>query len=47
MLRAGIIVTMLLIGMRVLGVAATIFVFSASRLPLDKIARDGRYDDSG
>jgi Protein of unknown function (DUF2975) len=38
-LRAGIIVTMLLIGMLVLGVAATIFGLSASRLPLDKIAR--------
>jgi Protein of unknown function (DUF2975) len=38
-LRAGIIVTMLLIAMFVLGVAATIFGLSASRLPLDKIAR--------
>ena len=38
-LRGGIIVTMLLIGMFVLGVAATIFGLSASRLPLDKIAR--------
>src|SRR5215472_17727278 len=38
-LRAGIIVTTLLIGMLVLGVAATIFGLSASRLPLDKIAR--------
>jgi hypothetical protein len=38
-LRAGIIVTMLLIGMFVLGVAATIFGLSTSRLPLDKIAR--------
>jgi hypothetical protein len=38
-LRAGIVVTMLLIGMFVLGVAATIFGLSASRLPLDKIAR--------
>ena len=38
-LRAGIIVTKLLIGMFVLGVAATIFGLSTSRLPLDKIAR--------
>ena len=38
-LRAGIIVTMLLIGLFVLGVAATIFGLGASRLPLDKIAR--------
>jgi len=38
-LRAGIIVTMVLIGMFVLGVAATIFGLSTSRLPLDKIAR--------
>jgi hypothetical protein len=38
-LRAGIIVTMLLIGMFILGVAATIFGLSTSRLPLDKIAR--------
>jgi hypothetical protein len=38
-LRAGIIVTMLLIGLLVLGVAATIFGLSASRLPLDTIAR--------
>jgi hypothetical protein len=38
-LRAGIIVTMLLIGMFVLGVAATIFGLSTSRLLLDKIAR--------
>jgi hypothetical protein len=37
-LRAGIIVTVLLIGMFVLGVAATIFGLSTSRLPLDKIA---------
>src|ERR1700747_2831481 len=37
-LRAGIIVTMLLIGMFVLGVAATIFALSTSRVPLDKIA---------
>ena len=39
MLRAGIVVTMLLIGMFVLGVGATIYGLSASRLPLDKIAR--------
>ena len=39
MLRAGIIVTMLLIGMFVLGEAATIFALSTSRVPLDKIAR--------
>src|SRR5260370_38922275 len=38
-LRAGIIVTMLLIGMLVLFVAAMIFGLSTSRLPLDKIAR--------
>jgi Protein of unknown function (DUF2975) len=38
-LRAGMIVTMVLIGMLVLGVAATIYGLSASRLPLDKIAR--------
>ena len=38
-LRAGIIVTTLLIGMFVLGVGATIYGVSASRLPLDKIAR--------
>ena len=38
-LGAGIIVTMLLIGMFVLGVAATIYGLSASRLPLDMIAR--------
>ena len=38
-LRAGIIVTMLLIGMFVLGEAATIFALSTSRVPLDKIAR--------
>jgi hypothetical protein len=37
-LRAGIIVTMLLTGMFVLGVAATIFALSTSRVPLDKIA---------
>src|SRR5215831_6578643 len=37
-LRAGIIVTMLLIGLLVLGVAATIFGLSTSRLPLDRIA---------
>jgi hypothetical protein len=38
-LRAGIIVTMLLIGMLVLFVAAMIFGLSTSRLPLDKITR--------
>jgi Protein of unknown function (DUF2975) len=38
-LRAGIIVTILLIGMFVLGAAGTIYGLSASRLPLDKIAR--------
>jgi len=38
-LRAGIIVTMLLIGMFVLGEAATIFALSTSRVPLDKIAK--------
>jgi hypothetical protein len=37
-LRAGIIVTMVLIGMFVLGVAGMIFVLSTSRVPLDKIA---------
>jgi DUF2975 family protein len=37
-LRAGIVVTMLLIGMFILGVAATIFGLSTSRLPLDRIA---------
>ena len=37
-LRAGIIVTTLLIGMFVLGVAATIFGLATSRLPLDWIA---------
>jgi len=37
-LRAGIVVTMLLIGMYVLGVAAMIFGLATSRLPLDKIA---------
>jgi hypothetical protein len=37
-LRAGIIVTMLLIGMYILGVAATILGLATSRLPLDKIA---------
>jgi hypothetical protein len=37
-LRAGIIVTMVLIGMFVLGVAAMIFALSTSRVPLDKIA---------
>ena len=38
-LRAGIIVTMVLIGMYVLGVAAMIFVLITSRLPLDRIAQ--------
>jgi len=38
-LRAGIIVTMLLIGMFVVGVAALIYGLSTSRLPLDWIAR--------
>ncbi len=38
-LRAGIMVTMLLIGMYVLGVAAMILGLATSRLPLDKIAR--------
>ena len=37
-LRAGIVVTMLLIGMYVLGVAAMILGLATSRLPLDKIA---------
>lgn len=37
-LRAGIIVTMVLIGMYVVGVAAMIFGLAASRLPLDRIA---------
>jgi len=37
-LRAGIIVTMVLIGMYVLGVAAMIIGLATSRLPLDKIA---------
>jgi hypothetical protein len=37
-LHAGIIVTMVLIGMYVLGVAAMIFVLITSRLPLDRIA---------
>ena len=37
-LRAGIIVTALLIGMYVLGVAGMIFGLSTSRLPLDRIA---------
>jgi len=36
-LRAGIIVTMLLIGLFVLGVGGTIYGLSASSLPLDKI----------
>ena len=38
-LSAGIIVTTVLIAMFVLGVAATIFGFATSRLPLDRIAR--------
>ena len=37
-LRAGIIVTTLLIGMYVLGVAAMIFALATSRVPLDRIA---------
>jgi DUF2975 family protein len=37
-LRAGIVVTTVLIGMFVLGVAATIFGLASSRLPLDWIA---------
>ena len=37
-LRAGIIVTMVLIGMYVLGVTAMIIGLATSRLPLDKIA---------
>ena len=37
-LRAGIIVTMVLIGMYVLGVAAMIFALITSRVPLDRIA---------
>jgi len=37
-LRAGIFVTMLLIGMYILGVAGMIFGLATSRLPLDKIA---------
>jgi hypothetical protein len=37
-LRAGIIVTSLLIGMYVLGVAVMIFVLATSRVPLDRIA---------
>src|SRR5438132_8596448 len=37
-LRAGIIVTMVLIGMYILGVAGMIFELATSRLPLDKIA---------
>jgi hypothetical protein len=37
-LRAGIIVSMVLIGMYVLGVAAMIFGLATSRLPLDRIA---------
>ncbi len=38
-LGAGIIVTTVLIGMFVLGVAATIFGLATSRLPLDRIAQ--------
>lgn len=38
-LRAGILVTTVLIGLLVLGVAATIFGLATSRLPLDWIAR--------
>ena len=37
-LRAGIFVTMLLIGMYILGLAGMIFGLATSRLPLDKIA---------
>ncbi len=37
-LRAGIIVTMVLIGLYVLGVAAMIFALATSRVPLDRIA---------
>lgn len=37
-LRAGIVVTMVLIGLYVLGVAAMIFALATSRLPLDWIA---------
>src|ERR1700730_13080582 len=37
-LRAGIFVTMLLIGMYIRGVACMIFGLATSRLPLDKIA---------
>lgn len=37
-LRAGIIVTMLLIGLYVLGVATMIFALATSHLPLDRIA---------
>ena len=37
-LRAGIVVTMLLISMYVLGVAAMILVLATSRVPLDRIA---------
>jgi Protein of unknown function (DUF2975) len=38
-LRAGIVVTSVMIGLFVLGVAATIFGLATSRLPLDWIAR--------
>jgi hypothetical protein len=37
-LRAGIIVSMLLIGMYILGVAVMILVLATSRVPLDRIA---------
>jgi hypothetical protein len=37
-LRAGIVITTVLIGMYVLGVAAFIFGLATSRLPLDRIA---------
>src|SRR5690242_20149898 len=37
-LRAGIIVSRLLIGLYVLGVAALIFALATSRVPLDRIA---------
>jgi hypothetical protein len=37
-LRAGIVVTTLLIGMYALGVAAMTFLLATSRLPLDRIA---------
>ena len=37
-LRAGIVVTTVLVGMYILGVAAMIFGLATSRLPLDRIA---------